>query len=116
MKHVLEQASCRIEILRQKYMIEHDGSLREIAKQHKLSIEEIAKINRLMPPYRADIGSEVEVPLSTINVEISPYAQYPNIENFPHFKQAELPLAMKDKKNIRDFSRRLELKIGLSVC
>jgi ferredoxin-nitrate reductase len=95
-----KQASCRIETLRQKYMIEHEDSLSEIAKQYKLSIEEIARINRLMPPYRADIGSEVMVPLSTINVDIPPYAPYRNIEKFPHFKQAELPLAMKDKKEI----------------
>ncbi|MDQ1143967.1 ferredoxin-nitrate reductase [Bacillus sp. SORGH_AS 510] len=80
-----KQSSCRVETLRKRYRVSSSDKLEQIAAENRLTLEELARINRMMPPYRADIGSEVEVPLSRVNVEIPPYMPYRNIERWPHF-------------------------------
>jgi ferredoxin-nitrate reductase len=80
-----KQSSCRVETLRKRYRVSSSDMLHQIAGENRLTLEELARINRMMPPYRADIGSEVEVPLSRVNVEIPPYMPYRNIERWPHF-------------------------------
>ncbi|MEO2078224.1 MAG: molybdopterin oxidoreductase family protein [Bacillus sp. (in: firmicutes)] len=82
-----KQSSCRLETLRKRYQVSSSDMLEQIAAENRLTLEELARINRMMPPYRADIGSEVEieVPLSRVNVEIPPYMPYRNIERWPHF-------------------------------
>jgi len=91
-----KHASCRIETLRKRYQISSSVTLLHVADENRLTLEELARINRMMPPYRADIGKVVEVPLSRVNVEIPPYMPYRSIEKFPSFKQANLPYTRLD--------------------
>ncbi|SET51364.1 Molybdopterin oxidoreductase Fe4S4 domain-containing protein [Salinibacillus kushneri] len=86
-----KQCSCKIEPVRNKITISEKQTFEDIAETNALSLEELAKINHMIPPYRADIGDQIEVPLSRTNVEIPPYMPYRNIQIFPHFSQAELP-------------------------
>jgi ferredoxin-nitrate reductase len=51
----------------------------------------------MIPPYRADIGDQIEVPLSMTNVTIPPYMPYRNIGKWPHFNQASLEVTRMDK-------------------
>jgi ferredoxin-nitrate reductase len=53
----------------------------------------------MMPPYRADIGDTIEVPLSMKNVSIPPYMPYREIEKAPSFKQAKLDVTRFDLNN-----------------
>ncbi|MHC0038272.1 molybdopterin oxidoreductase family protein [Pseudoneobacillus sp. C159] len=95
-----KQCSCRIEKIRKSVKVE--GSLEDLAADHGLSVEELAQANRMMPPYRADIGDQVEVPLSMVNVEIPPYMPYRDIEKTPAFKQAGLSVTQEsNSKKIR---------------
>ncbi|WP_163969662.1 molybdopterin oxidoreductase family protein [Oceanobacillus halotolerans] len=83
-----KQSSCRIKPLRNQVTVSESGSLEEIAELNGLTLEDLARVNQLTPPYRADIGDQIEVPLSRVNVDIPPYMPYRNIETFPHFNQA----------------------------
>ena len=93
-----KQASCRIEKIRKKYTINQNVSLEEIATENGITVEDLARANKMIPPYRADIGNQVEVPLSMVNVSIPPYMPYRNIEKLPHFKQASLEVTRMDKE------------------
>lgn len=94
-----KQASCRIEKLRKKYRIQKDMTLDNIANEHALSINELARANKMMPPYRADIGDEIEVPLSMLPVSIPPYMPYRDIDSFPEFSQSNIEATRIDVKN-----------------
>jgi ferredoxin-nitrate reductase len=94
-----KQASCRVEKLRDTYTISPTVTMNAIAEEHGLTLEDLARANRMAPPYRADIGDSIEVPLSMINVEIPPYMPYRGIERYPHFKQANLEVTRGDQEN-----------------
>ncbi|RFB13542.1 nitrate reductase [Bacillus sp. HNG] len=91
-----KQSSCRIEKLRKTVTITDQISLPEIASKNGYTLEQLARANKMMPPYRADIGDQIEVPLSMNNVDIPPYMPYRNIEKLPHFKQADLKVTRMD--------------------
>jgi ferredoxin-nitrate reductase len=98
-----KQASCRIEKIRKSYTVSSKYSLSDIASENGISIEELARANKMIPPYRADIGDQIEVPLSVVNVPIPPYTPYRKIEKVPHFKQASLEVTrMDDEMNQTD--------------
>jgi ferredoxin-nitrate reductase len=80
-----KQSSCRVEKLRKKVVIQQGVALSDIATSHGLTLEQLAQINRIMPPYRADIGREIEVPLSMVDVVIPPYMPYREVGIFPKF-------------------------------
>ncbi|UOR12576.1 LysM peptidoglycan-binding domain-containing protein [Halobacillus amylolyticus] len=71
-------------------------TLQDIAENNGLSLKDLIKANEMMPPYRADIGDKVEVPLSMVNVSIPPYMPYRKIEKLPHFRQANLDVTKMD--------------------
>ncbi|WP_232284449.1 molybdopterin oxidoreductase family protein [Bacillus timonensis] len=91
-----KQSSCRIEKLRKTVTVTDQVSLNEIASNYGYTLEELARANKMMPPFRADIGDQIEVPLSMKNVDIPPYMPYRNIERLPHFKQADLEVTRMD--------------------
>lgn len=92
-----KQSSCRIEKIRKNYTVKQNISLEQIAAENGLSLVDIARANKMIPPYRADIGDRIEVPLSMANVTIPPYMPYRNIEKWPHFNQASLEVTRMDK-------------------
>lgn len=85
-----KQSSCRIEKIRKTYTVQDQLTFQHIADTYSLSVEDLAQANQMMPPYRADIGDEIEVPLSMVNVRVPPYMPYREIEKTPHFKQSKL--------------------------
>jgi ferredoxin-nitrate reductase len=90
-----KHCSCRVEKLR--IIVTVESSLEKIAADHGLSLDELARANQMMPPYRADIGNQVEVPLAMVNVKIPPYMPYRDIEKIPHFRQAGLGVTQGDE-------------------
>ncbi|WP_170008401.1 molybdopterin-dependent oxidoreductase [Bacillus fonticola] len=78
-----KQSSCRVEKIRKNYTVGSDESLQSIAEKHGYTLEELAKINSLFPPYRVGVGESIEVPYSRENVEIPPYMPYRSVEKFP---------------------------------
>jgi formylmethanofuran dehydrogenase subunit D len=93
-----KQSSYQIETMRTKYKVSEHVTFQDIADANQLSLEELARLNRMMPPYRADLGAEVEVPLSRRNVKSPLYMPYRRIDNYPHFEQADLPYTKQDLK------------------
>ncbi|WP_442593772.1 molybdopterin oxidoreductase family protein [Neobacillus sp. D3-1R] len=91
-----KHASCKIETIRKKIQVSQDHSFEQIADANHLTMDELARINKMMPPYRADVGRTVEVPLSRIDVKIPPYMPYRNIDRLPHFGQSSLPYTKLD--------------------
>ena len=91
-----KQASCRIEKIRKTYTIEDGKSLENIATENNLTLKDLRRANQMMPPYRADIGETIEVPLSMINVSIPPYMPYREIEKMPEFEQSKLKVTRLD--------------------
>lgn len=91
-----KQSSCRIEKLRKSVKIGAQITLEEIANEHGLTLEDLARANQMMPPFRADIGDQIEVPLSMVNVSIPPYMPYREIEKTPQFRQADLEVTRMD--------------------
>ncbi|OFW79971.1 MAG: nitrate reductase [Alicyclobacillus sp. RIFOXYA1_FULL_53_8] len=86
---VFKQASCRIVKLRQNYAFQTGDTLAEVAKSHQLTLEQLAHANRLMPPYRVDVGTELEIPLSMVDVVIPPYLPYREVDIKARFEQSE---------------------------
>ncbi|MFS0864047.1 molybdopterin oxidoreductase family protein [Fredinandcohnia sp. 179-A 10B2 NHS] len=94
-----KQSSCRIEKIRKKITISENFTMQDIAKENGFTLEELARINKMMPPFRADIGDEIEVPLSRVNVVIPPYLPYRELEPLPHFKQSNLEVTRMDAED-----------------
>ncbi|WJH35279.1 molybdopterin oxidoreductase family protein [Paenibacillus sp. CC-CFT747] len=84
-----KQSSCRIEKLRKTVSVTASAGLPELASANRLTVEQLARINRLMPPYRTDPGQELQVPLSMVDVVLPPYTPYRRMDIFPRFSQAE---------------------------
>lgn len=82
--------------LRKTLTIKEELTLQSIAEMNELSIEELARANQMLPPFRADIGDNIEVPLSMVNVEIPPYMPYREIGRIPDFRQANLEVTRMD--------------------
>jgi ferredoxin-nitrate reductase len=80
-----KQSSCRIEKIRQKVIVQPGDTLSSIAGKYGLTDEQLAAINKMIPPFRADIGKEIEVPLSMVDVVIPPYMLHRDVSIFPKF-------------------------------
>ncbi|GGH74264.1 anaerobic selenocysteine-containing dehydrogenase [Pullulanibacillus pueri] len=91
-----KQSACRIEKRRKKIKITSEENLISVAKNYNLTVNEIARANKMTPPFRSDIGQEIEIPLSKVNVTIPPYMPYRKVERYPHFKQAKFPVTKID--------------------
>lgn len=92
-----KQAACNVVKIRKQVVYDATANLETIAKENHLTLEELARANKMMPPFRPDIGDHIEVPLSKRNVDIPPYMPYRKVEKFPHFKQAGLPVNREDE-------------------
>ncbi|WP_284285728.1 molybdopterin dinucleotide binding domain-containing protein [Alicyclobacillus fastidiosus] len=66
---IFKQSACRIERIREKHIITQGETLESVAKKHRIPVDELRRANKLAPPYRIDIGHEVEIP-SIANVVI----------------------------------------------
>lgn len=95
---ILKHAVCRIEKLRQRHTMAEGETLESIAGVYGFTTEELALANKLMAPYRADIGQQVEIPKSVMPVSIPPYLPYRTIDNSPEFQQKELPVSKNDRE------------------
>ncbi|GLG02331.1 molybdopterin oxidoreductase [Alicyclobacillus hesperidum subsp. aegles] len=86
---VYKQSACRIEKLRQLHTVARGETFVGIAERYQLTAEQLAKANRMLPPYRADVGSQLEIP-SIENPVSPPYMLYRKLDLFPQFRLAKL--------------------------
>ncbi len=90
-----KQSACRIEKIRRTHVWKQGESLDSIAQRYRLTAEQLAQANRLLPPYKSDIGRTLEI-LSVSNVVIPPYLPYRRVDIWPRFRQADLSLMETD--------------------
>ncbi|WP_051344371.1 molybdopterin-dependent oxidoreductase [Alicyclobacillus herbarius] len=85
---IFKQSACRVEPVRKKYKMAQGDTLESVAEKHGITVEELQWANKMTPPYRADVGRELEIP-SKENVVIPPYMPYRNLDTKPQFRQSE---------------------------
>lgn len=100
-----KQSSCRIEKRRQTVKLEAGDTLETAASRYGLTGEQLARINRLMPPYRADTLREITVPLSMADVVIPPYMPYREADVLPRFMQTQDAVTRLDEKERKPETR-----------
>ncbi|WP_290588459.1 molybdopterin dinucleotide binding domain-containing protein [Alicyclobacillus sp.] len=85
-----KQSACRIEKIRRTHTLAPGETLADVARRHRLTLEQLALANRLMPPYRADVGTVLEVP-SMVDPVLPPYLPYRPMSLWPQFRHAATP-------------------------
>ncbi|WP_082685437.1 molybdopterin-dependent oxidoreductase [Ferroacidibacillus organovorans] len=95
-------SSCRIHLLRKRYTGQHGESFEKVALSNKLTTEQLALANAMMPPYRIEPGDVLEIP-SVKDVAIPPYAPYRSLDQLPHFEQSDLPVTRLIQSILRNY-------------
>ncbi|MCL6637890.1 MAG: molybdopterin-dependent oxidoreductase, partial [Alicyclobacillus sp.] len=55
-----KQSACRIEKIRGTHTLAPSETLEDVARRYQLTLAQLALANRLLPPYRADVGTVLE--------------------------------------------------------
>ncbi|GGO01693.1 molybdopterin-dependent oxidoreductase [Saccharibacillus kuerlensis] len=68
-----KQSACRIDKLRKQHLVASGETVGYIAEQYSMSVDDLLKVNKMETPYGIQIGQQLEVPISVMNVPVQPY-------------------------------------------